>query len=1267
MTHGTSLILAVDWAADALATVELTGEGLPGKPEARPVGTNPRAVAAVASGPAAGRLYVCDHASDTVSLLDGHGGAARPLPAPGRPCAVAAGLHAGQVCVAGWAEDIVHLYDADGLGPLPVPTGGGPFAVAGAPGATRVCVACEDPSAPLTVIDIGHPGNPLPLRPEPALPGPVLALAVSPDGGFAYASYRAEGQPGGGRLAVVDLRQDSPGVTGSFAVGAEPLAVLVAPAGDRLCVVNHGSASVSVALLNRTTGTPGPFTELPVGLQPSAAAFAPDGRLLHVVSRVTGAVSAVHLAGPGSDGRLRTGARRDVRLGGVPASVVFGPSGAYSHLTDQATGRLITVRATPAKGAAYGTGSSSRPLSVALTPDGRWACATDSAAKRVAVHDVTRPPATAKELPLPVDAARPWSIATGTPTGKPTFACVTSPATGHLFTLRPKAGGDLGTPGTVTCETTLIGTTAAPHGVAVTPEGTYAFTADAGAGTVSRVDLLGGAAKRKLHTIEKKTVRCEKPYGIAAGDGMLFVTDTEGAAPGEQKGTLSVLQYDGTTWKNVQQVAAADGRFSAPIGVSLFPDRTKGEFLYVANHMSTGIQERVSVLKKNGARWSHHKSIRRDDLTLPHALVLSPDGKTLYVSSTDKGKVAQFSLKDDHSAEFTCWLEVNTKGPNIYVPSWLALSKDGKYLYATDLQGDALYGVKVPATKDTPMEVVRDVTVKRPRGIVCDGDTVIHLVSEGPEKNPKPELVTVILDDANRLKAKSVSSPVPLDNKPYTIAAAGENSPLYVTEYAKGTVAVYGGGITTVPVKKQDDSRPWEAACTSDGRYLYVTDRSAKAPAVHCLALPGLDVTTLPVAPDPRGVACAPDGMRAYVAHRDGTVTLLRRTPEFTGQLRDTTDTEPPRAVAVHPSAPYAYLLRRDGLGPVKLTGSDDGQKLALMAQPAGLALARDGRRAYVVGPDQGGQLLRVATLTDPARPAAGSSVTLTGGIAAAIALHPREPHGYVAGHGTGGAGLLWVVSLAAPDSPVVTATVSGVPPARDLAVRPGNPDHVLLLCPDGQADSALHVLEVPGGPAATVERRAGRLPLPGKPWALALHPSGGYGLVATEDKGVHLVDLTDPARPRMAGSTTEKTTGAVGFRPDGREALHARKGQLHRLALGAPVPVHPWAAGLGTAEHIAVSADGGEVYVTGETSGAVQVVDAPTGTLRCTLPLGTALGGLAPHPVRSCLYAADTGGSAVVEADTVAPVRADERVIGVDVRQVVCTVFSGDQPGASG
>ncbi|MEU1309052.1 beta-propeller fold lactonase family protein [Streptomyces cinnamoneus] len=1256
MTDGKPLIVAVDWAADVLATVELNGRGLPASAGPRPVGGNPRAVAAVA----AGRMYVCDYGSDTVSLLEKSTGR-HPLPAPGHPCAVVAGLHAGQVCVAAWAQHSVHVYGADKAGPWTVPTGERPFALAAAPGGTRVCVACEDAAVPLAIIDVSKPGSPVPVRPGVVLPSPAAALAVSPDGNFAYAACRARDGKGDGTLTVVDLRAGHEDITGTFAVGAEPVAVVVAASGDRLCVVNHGSASVSVATLDRNTGAPGRLTAFPVGLQPSAAAFAPDGGVLYVASRVTGMLSAVHLAGAGSDGRVRCGARRDVPVGAVPASVVCGPSGTHVHVTDQGTGELVTVRGAPERGASYGTGVSSGPVSVALSPDGRWACAADSAARRVAVHDVTAPPATAKELGLPVEAARPWGIAVGTAAQKPSFACVTSPGTGHVFTLRPQQGGSLGTPEKVTCQTTLIGGRAAPHGVAITPDGRYALTADAGAGTVSRIDLEAGTARRKLYTIPKDVVQCAHPFGVAVAGDTLFVTDTDGAKPGEQKGILSVLRHNGGNWQHVQTVKAGEGHFHGPIGLAVYPYQQKPEYLYVGNYESQDAgSARISVLRNQGGKWSHHKDITCDELTRPHGLAVSRDGKNLYVASTDKGKVAQFTLDAGHNATFKCWLSVRPQ-PDAYVPSWLALSQDGTHLYATDLQSGKLFGLRVPVQQNTSMRKVEGIDVlAQPRGIVCEGDTLVHLVCDGKGEN-KPSLVTITLD-GNRLKAKSVSSPLVLDNKPYAVAAR-DNGPLYVTEYEKGTVTAYGGGITTIPVKKQDDSRPWEVVCTPDGRFACVTDRSTKGPSVHGVALAGLGVTTLAVTTEPAGVATAPDGMRVYVAHRGGTVTLLCRAPEFTGEPVKTADGEAPRAVAVHPKASYAYRLRTAGLCPVKLTGTDDGQNLPLMKEPAGLAIANDGF-AYVVGTVQPGKaLLQVVALSDAARPGKGNSVILNGGTPTGIALHPGRKHGYAAGRGgSGNAGLLWVITLSDPAAPVVSATVRGVPVARDLAVRAGSPDHLYLLCADGE-NSVLHTLEVPAAPAGVVAREAGRLALPGKPWALDLHPSGGYGLVATEDKGVHLVDLTDPARPRLERTTSERVTGAVGFLPDGHQALHARKQELRQLVLGAPhVRTSPWATGLGTAERIAVAADGSEVYVTGGSNGTVRAVDAATGTLRFTVPLGTALGGLVASPDRQRLFVADSRMSAVMEMCAAAPTCVDRRVIGVDVRQAACL-----DPGASG
>ncbi|MEU7133408.1 hypothetical protein [Streptomyces sp. NPDC046261] len=1202
---------------------KLGPDGTPGTPARVPVGKGP---CAVALGPDGGRAYVAGYDEGTLSVLVVPGGSPTTVRLSGALCAVAAGLVAEQVCVASWTDDVVHVLDGDGNGGRAVQVAGGPFALAGAPGSRWVCVAHdkdEGAARRLYVVDVGTPGSPT--AAPVAMPAPVRAVAVSPDGRFGYALCEGTG------VVVVDLARAT--VTASRPVGPGPATVVVGH--DRLWIADQESAELWVATLDAGTGEPGAFTALPAARRPSAVLLSPDGAVAHVLSRTTGVLSAVFPALPA--------ARTDVPAGVLPSALARDPEGRFVHVTDQATGKIRTLRVGPAVTGRIDTGDVTKPFATGVTPDGLWACTTDTSGHRVAVADLNAGTHRGTIAIAPPSGTTAWGIAMG-----PTFACVTSPGTDQLLTLRPAEGHDFGDTSTVTVKPTALAHGAQPHGVAVSPDGRYAVTADAGTGTASRVDLRGGT-----YTLSEDVVKCEIPLGLAIRNDTLYVADYVSQQMNVPKGQISVLRRTESGWTFERAIEKDQGHFTGPHEIAL---SSGGDHLYVTNYDSRGDRPvKVSILRWNGTSWEFRQGIERSDLTNPHGLALSGEDSDrkaqLYVSSAATGKVAQFTVTDNSDVKFDCWLTIE---PSTDLPASLALSPDGTYLYATHNGRGRVYGIAVPQPSDAAMTAVGDLTVDGVRGVACRGTDTLYVVTE--KSSAAAGLTTVTLDHT-RLSAASVSQPQPLTEYPWTIVA-GDDDTLYIADYRRQEIAVRGTGVTPIPLKSSDDSRPWEVACTPDGGYAYVTDRSLKAPSVHWVDLATAQRSaTLPVGADPVGVACAPDGLRAYVACAgDRSVSVLRRHPELTAGSTTTADPAVPLSLAVHPTAPYAYRVHQDALCPVRLAGTDDGQRLRLQGGLCDVAIHPGGTLAYLPGAGaQGEPVLHVVRLENPATPAIGPAVPLPGTQPpTALALHPHGTHGYVTGS-LNGTVALWALTLATPDRPTVAdAFPLSLPSVRSMAVAPA---HLYALTAEGADDAALHVLELSALPDAPIERPRATLSLPGRPRSIRVHPLGGHAYVSTDDKGVHLLDLTDPARPQLVG-TVSADAGAAAFRPDGTGALLAHKDRIRGLGLGAPqVLPDVWKLpGTTAPRRLLVSADGGSVYVTDENGGDLRVLDAASGAVRHTVRTGTALAGLALRPGTAGrrLYVVDEGAPGLVTADMAELVPVGTALeAGIDLRQV--------------
>ncbi|GAA0392692.1 hypothetical protein [Streptomyces luteireticuli] len=1222
-------LLALDRACDRLVTAGFAADGTPVTPTHIPVGKGPRALAL---GPDGTHAYVACYDDDTLSVVV-TGGGSTVVPLPGAPCAVAAGLFAGQVCVAAWAGDTVHVLAEDGTGRREVPVGKGPFALASAPGSRWVCVAHdkdEQSARRLYVVDVGAPGSPK--AASVALPAPVRAVAVHPDGEFGYALCDGAG------VVVVNLAGAT--ATTPHPVGPGPWTAAVGH--GRLWIADQQSAELWVAALDAGTGEPGAFTVLPVVRRPSAVLLSPDGTRAHVLGRTTGVLSTVSPAAPA--------ARTDIAVGVLPSGLATDSAGRFAYITDQATGKIHTLRMGPVvMDGRIGVGDTTRqPFATGVTPDGLWACTTDESGARVAVADLTA--GSHKGTVALPSGTTAWGIAMG-----PGFACVTSPDTGQLLTLRPES--DFGATSTVAVKATDLAKDAHPHGVTVTPDGRYAVTADSGTGSASRIDLRGGS-----DTIPQGTVQCAIPVGLAIRGDTLYVADYVDQTSDVPKGQIAVLRRNSSGWTHDGSIDKDHGHFTGPHEIAL---SAEGDHLYVTNYDSgTNRPDRVSILQRSGNSWDFSAGIRHSEVTQPHGLALSGKGPgetaKLYVSSADKGKVAQFTVTDNSQVQFDCWLTIE-HGQNEHVPASLALSPDGEFLYATRYSAGLVYGIAVPQSSDKPMTKVEGVEAPWVRSVSCRGKDTLHLVTEKRDA-ADAGLISVTLDES-RLKAAPVPQPrQPLPDHPWVIVADRDDETLYIADYLRKEISVLGHGVTPIPVRASDDSRPWEVICTPDGRHAYVTDCSPKAPSVHWVSLATAQKSaTLPVDADPVAVACAPDGLRAYVACAGAkAVTVLRRGPELTDDSIGTADPAVPLSLAVHPTAPYAYRVGQDALCPVKLTGADDGRQLPVPGGPCDVAIHPGGGFAYLPGTgDQGKPVLHVVRLENPATPALGDVVALSDGqqTPTALALHPHGTHGYATGI-LDGSVTLWALAVTAPERPTVTdAFPVGLPPVRSLAIAPG---HLYALTAEGADDAVLHVLELSAPPDAPLERPRAKLSLPGRPRSVRVHPLGGHAYVSTDDKGVHLLDLTDPARPQLVG-TVSADAGAVAFRPDGSGALLGQQGRLRGLGLGAP-QVLPGAwqlPGTSAPRRLLVSADGRSVYVTDESGGDLRVLDAASGAVRHTVHAGTGLAGLALRPgtTERRLYVVDAGAPALVVADMAehVPVGTAPEV-GIDLRQVRIT-----------
>jgi len=158
------------------------------------------------------------------------------------------------------------------------------------------------------------------------------------------------------------------------------------------------------------------------------------------------------------------------------------------------------------------------------------------------------------------------------------------------------------------------------HMVAVTPDGSRAFTANIGSGTVSVLDL---AAGRKLRDIAVGG----RPEGIAlTPDGReLWVGDLEGAR---------VQAFDAQSFERLAEVATG----AVPIRVLASPD---GRWIVTSN-LGDGS---LSVIDRSARRVERTITVSGSREAAQVTILFSPDGRRIYAAETGRNAVAEIDFE----------------------------------------------------------------------------------------------------------------------------------------------------------------------------------------------------------------------------------------------------------------------------------------------------------------------------------------------------------------------------------------------------------------------------------------------------------------------------------------------------------------------------------------------------------------------------------------------------------------------------------------------
>jgi len=347
-------------------------------------------------------------------------------------------------------------------------------------------------------------------------------------------------------------------------------------------------------------------------------------------------------------------------------------------------------------------------------------------------------------------------------------------------------------------------------------------------------------------------------------------------------------------------------RYLSPIEMALSAD---GRFLYVLCEAS----DEVRVVELASGKVVSAVPVGR----VPRGIVLSPDGQNIYVTNAWSDTV---SVIDAASLRVVRTLSTgfeptgvvcDRRGETLYVAnrlsgdisvievstgkeikrllagrgaSYLALSADGKSIYATHIYPNAGASRTQPKSEITVIDVSRQIVVERTPLHNVAGVFHVALSADGK------------LGVAAQLRPKNL---IPLAHVEHG-AVFGDSLTLFGSDV---------GGMIQIPLDELDRyyALPWGVAITPDKSKIFVTTagsenvtaidvpkllafaRTRPKPFANDLSAAGNYVTSrIAVGRNPRGVLLSPDAKRLYVANRlDDNISVIDTTTEKVTALID--------------------------------------------------------------------------------------------------------------------------------------------------------------------------------------------------------------------------------------------------------------------------------------------------------------------------------------------------------------------------------------------
>jgi len=564
-----------------------------------------------------------------------------------------------------------------------------------------------------------------------------------------------------------------------------------------------------------------------------------------------------------------------------------------------------------------------------------------------------------------------------------------------------------------------------------------------------------------------------------------------------------------------------------------------------------------------------------------------------------------------------------------------------------------------------------------------------------------------------------------------SLAISPDGTTVYALNQGSGVVSVIStasNSVTGTVTVGTSSSNAEQIAVTPDGSKVYVTLASDPAVAeFNTSGTPVVNTIAFGTFPAPYGIAITPDGTRAYVtleatnavAILDTATNFLHPTTISTGAYGN------PFAITITPDGTMAYVVAGTSQAVViDLTTNKPLSAITLGSSGVSdIEVTADGSEVFATS---GGCNCLYYFPTNSVTPTV-SSISVSEGLAIAMAQPGQHPYAYVTNYGAGTVSKVDVASGSVIGSAISVGTSSSQP--FGLAVTPDHTKAYVVNYHDSDVavinvasntlvsptiplgSGSFNVAVTPNGTTAyvpnftantvsainTVSNSVTSISVSGDPFAVAVSPDSTKAYVADAGDGTIAVIKTSTnalcttstcsstgTYPMSTGSTA--TPSGIAVLPNGTKAYVALQGTdrvsvintttdnictTSTCASGGTYPI-VLASGAGP-RSVAVTPTGAKVYIVNQGLGTVSVINAVTDNLCTTLtcsssgsyPMSVGSGpwGISMSPDGTTAYVVNQSGGTISVINTVTDTVSPTTISGLGSTPSVVAMFTPPKP----